>query len=85
MTFLAVIFRAFFRYPPCMWLVALFALHSNYFYVKSVFPYVRNLLVTVQTVSPVRPRLRVRLVAGIAIELHGRISRDLYLDRLVYC
>ena len=70
------------RYSPDMGLVAVFAFHAAVLDVKLVLSNGHDILMAGDTVAPVRPRGLVRLMAFIAVELHGRLAVNDDLGRL---
>ena len=69
------------RYFPDMGLVALLAFHARVLNMGLVFADRHDIFMAREAVAPVRPRGFVRLVAFIAVELHGPVFRPVYLYR----
>jgi hypothetical protein len=74
------------RYCPDMGFMALLAFHASVLNMELVFAHGHDIFMAGKAIAPVRPRGFVRLMAFIAIELHGTVFRpvDLYrtADRL---
>ncbi len=85
MAFHTDFFGLLIRYFPAMGLVALVAFHARVLNMGPVFADRHDIFMACEAAAPVRPRGFVRLVAFIAVELHGPVFRpvDLYrtLDR----
>ena len=67
---------------PDMGLVAILAFHARILNMGLVFADRHDIFMAREAVTPVRPRRFVRLVAFVAVELHGPVFRPVYLDRL---
>ena len=65
-----------------MGLVALLAFHARVLNMGLVFADRHDISMAREAVAPVRPRRFVRLVAFVAVELHGPVFRSVYLYRL---
>jgi hypothetical protein len=70
-------------YCPDMGLMAVLAFHARVLNMELVLADRHDVLMAGQAVAPVRPRGFVRLVAFIAVELHGPVLRPVDLDGLV--
>ena len=73
------------RDPPDMRFVALTALHPHVFNMGLVFADVDYIFMTRETVPPVRSGGLVRFMTFIAVELHGRTLRPVYLYGPLNC
>lgn len=76
-----VFLGALIRHPPGMGLVTFLALHTNDLYVEVMFPHIKDDLMAIETISPVRPDGFVRFMALVTIKLHRCSGRDINLYR----
>jgi len=80
----AFFFRFLCTHTPYVGLMAFFALHANNLQMKIMLANFGDVLMAGKAITPVGSDLCVRLMALVAVELHGGVLRNIDFYRFLY-